>query len=55
MDSNIVMTESGKILELQITAESKPYDAAKVADLIGLAEKGIKEVIAQQYAALKQR
>jgi ribonuclease PH len=55
MDSNIVLTESGKILELQITAETKPYDAGKLADLMTLADKGIKEVIAQQYAALKQR
>lgn len=55
MDSNIVLTESGKILELQITAETKPYDAGKLADLMALADKGIKEVIAQQYAALKQR
>ncbi|HEY9714213.1 MAG TPA: ribonuclease PH, partial [Chroococcales cyanobacterium] len=55
MDSNIVLTESGKVLELQVTAESKPYDSAKVADLMNLADKGIKEVIALQYSALKQR
>src|SRR5271155_1276591 len=28
MDGNVVLTESGKILELQITSESKPYDSA---------------------------
>jgi ribonuclease PH len=55
MDSNIVLTESGKILELQITSETKPFDAAKLAELMALADKGVKEVVAQQYAALKQR
>jgi ribonuclease PH len=55
MDSNVVLTESGKVLELQMTAETKPIDAAKVAELMQLAEKGVREVIATQYAALKQR
>lgn len=55
MDSNVVLTESGKVLELQITAETKPYDGNKVADLMELANKGVKEVIALQYSALKQR
>jgi ribonuclease PH len=55
MDSNIVLTESGKVLELQITAETKPFDNNKVPELMALADKGIKEIIAAQYAALKQR
>jgi ribonuclease PH len=55
MDSNIVLTESGKVLELQITAETKPYESAKVADLMDLAQKGIKDIISMQYSALKQR
>src|SRR5271163_1725009 len=38
MDSNIVLTESGKILELQITSETKPFEAAKVAELMELAQ-----------------
>ncbi len=55
MDSNIVLTESGKVLELQITAESKPFDNNKLPDLMAVAEKGVKEIIAMQYTALKQR
>jgi ribonuclease PH len=55
MDSNIVLTESGKVLELQITAETKPFDNNKVPELMALADKGVKEIIAMQYAALKQR
>lgn len=55
MDSNIVMTESGKILEIQISAESKPFDSHKVADLLKLAEAGVKEIIEKQYEALGGR
>jgi ribonuclease PH len=55
MDGNIVLTESGKILELQMTAETKPYDAAKLADLMSLADKGVREIIAKQYEALNRR
>jgi ribonuclease PH len=55
MDSNIVLTESGRILELQVTAEDKSYDMAKLQDLVALAEKGIKEVTKLQYEALKQK
>ncbi len=55
MDSNIVLTESGKVLELQITAETKPFDNNRLPELMAVAEKGVKEIIAMQYAALKQR
>jgi ribonuclease PH len=55
MDSNIVLTESGRILELQVTAEDKSYDMAKLQDLVNLATKGIAEIIRLQYDALKQK
>ncbi|HNB24874.1 MAG TPA: ribonuclease PH [Candidatus Melainabacteria bacterium] len=55
MDGNIVLTESGKILELQMTAETKPYDSTKLADLMSLADKGVREIIAKQYEALNRR
>jgi ribonuclease PH len=55
MDSNIVLTESGKILELQISSEAKPYEAKQLAPLMELAEKGIKEIIELQFAALGGR
>jgi len=42
MDSNIVLTESGKVLELQITAEGKPYSSEKVGELMTLGTKAIK-------------
>lgn len=49
MDSNIVLTESGKILELQMTAETVPYNPAKVQELLDVAGKGIQEIISKQY------
>ena len=55
MDSNIVLTESGRILELQITSEGEPYKADKVQELIDLASKGINEIISKQYEALGHR
>src|SRR5215470_10598538 len=36
MDSNIVLTESGKVLELQLTSETKPYETTRVPELIAL-------------------
>jgi ribonuclease PH len=55
MDGNFVLTESGKILEIQMTAEDKPYDANKLADLLKLAQKGVKEIIELQNQALQGR
>lgn len=55
MDSNIVMTESGKILELQISSEEKPWDDKKVPELLSLAQKGVKEIIEMQFAAIGGR
>jgi ribonuclease PH len=55
MDSNIVLTESGKILELQMTSEAKPYDPTKLNDLMLLANKGIKEIIGMQIDCLNRR
>ncbi|HND07622.1 MAG TPA: hypothetical protein PL012_18195, partial [Candidatus Obscuribacter sp.] len=55
MDANIVLTESGKILELQMTSEAKPYDPTKLADLMSLANKGIKEIISLQTETLNKR
>lgn len=55
MDSNIVLTESGKILELQISSEAKPWDNKKLPELMTLAEKGVKEIIELQFQALGGR
>ena len=52
-DMNFVLTESGKIVEIQGTAEEKPFDEAQYAKLFGLAKKGIAELIVKQREALE--
>ena len=52
-DMNFVLTESGKIVEIQGTAEEKPFDEAQYAKLFGLAKKGIAELIVKQKEALE--
>ncbi len=52
VDMNIIMTGSGKLIEVQGTAEEKPFTRQELDILIDLAEKGIKEIIAEQQAAI---
>jgi ribonuclease PH len=42
---NVVMTGSGKLVEVQGTAERSPFDREALNRLLDLAEKGIKEII----------
>ncbi|GAC1372739.1 MAG: ribonuclease PH [Aquirhabdus sp.] len=51
-DMNVVMTQAGEFIELQGTAESKPFNRAQCNDMLALAEGGIKELIALQQKAL---
>ena len=51
-DMNFVLTESGIIVEIQGTAEEKPFDEEQYAKLFGLAKKGIAELIVKQKEAL---
>ena len=53
VDMNIVMTDSGQFVEIQGTAEKQPFDRARMDELLALAEKGIKNLISKQKAALK--
>jgi ribonuclease PH len=47
-DMNIVMTEEGKFIEIQGTAEDGSFDKEQLAQLLELAENGIKELILHQ-------
>ena len=51
-DLNCVMTEDGRLVELQATAEGAPYTRADLDSMLGLAFKGIKELIVAQKRAL---
>lgn len=51
-DANFVLTESGKIVEVQVTAEQEPFTRAQFDELAALAADGIAELIRQQKIAL---
>ena len=52
VDSNLIMTESGKIVEFRSTAEGKAYDKKDLLKLLEVGEKGIKEIIQIQRQSL---
>ena len=51
-DMNVVMTQAGEFIELQGTAESKPFNRAQCNEMLALAEDGIKDLILLQQKAL---
>ena len=53
-DMNVVMTGSGGLVEVQGTAEGRPFTRKEMSTMLDLAERGIRELIAAQRAALKQ-
>ena len=52
VDMNIVMTDSGNFIEIQGTAEGEPFDNKMMNNIIGVAKKGIKELISVQKKVL---
>ena len=50
VDMNVVMTGSGRFIELQATAEKTPFDDDQLKDLIALARQGIAELVNVQRA-----
>ena len=48
VDMNVVQTGSGKFIEVQGTAETRPFDRAALDELLGLAESGIRQLVAKQ-------
>jgi len=52
VDMNVVMTGSGRIIEVQGTAERAPFDRAALDALLDLATRGIEQLVAAQRAAL---
>jgi ribonuclease PH len=52
-DMNVVMTGSGHFIEIQGTAEGAPFSRAEMDSLLGLAEKGIGQLIALQKSTLE--
>jgi ribonuclease PH len=52
VDMNLVMTESGKFIEIQGTAESTPFTAEEMVAMVAMARKGIDALISTQKGVL---
>ncbi|MBL6427966.1 MULTISPECIES: ribonuclease PH [Maritimibacter] len=52
VDGNFVMTGTGRLIEVQMSAEGSTFSRAQMDDLMGLAEKGVAELVAAQKAAV---
>ena len=48
VDMNVVMTESGRFIEVQGTAEGMAFSRGELDELLTLAESGIGEIVALQ-------
>ncbi len=51
-DMNVVMTETGKLIEVQGTAEAEPFSLDEMNEMLGLAKDGIMELFDAQKSAL---
>ena len=54
VDMNIAMTGAGLLVEVQGTAEGKPFSKNRLSELVKLAEKGIKQLIKKQKEVLAE-
>ena len=52
VDMNVVMTGSGKFVEVQATAEGRAFTGAEMQDLLALAAAGIRRLTEQQRALI---
>jgi ribonuclease PH len=52
-DINVVMTGAGKLIEIQGTAEGRPFSQGELNKLIRLASHGIKQVVKAQALVLR--
>ena len=53
VDFNVVMTSQGKFVEVQGTAETKPFSKETIDSLLALAQKGIEQLFQAQQSALE--
>jgi ribonuclease PH len=51
-DANFVLTDAGAIVEVQATAEDLPFSEEQLGTMLGLAKKGIGELVLLQKAAI---
>jgi len=53
VDANIVMTDSGRFVEFQATAEHESFDDGQMSAMTKLARAGIENLIAIQNRAIE--
>lgn len=51
-DLNVVMTEAGNFIEIQGTAEKRPFSPSELSELLTLAHQNIRELIKLQKATV---
>jgi ribonuclease PH len=54
VDMNLVMTGSGRFVEVQATAEQVAFDDKQLAELLRVAKQGISDLMALQKAAMDE-
>ncbi|HZX94673.1 MAG TPA: ribonuclease PH, partial [Myxococcales bacterium] len=54
VDMNVVGNAAGELLEVQGTAEKRPFSPAQLAAMVATAQKGIAELHQKQLAAIAQ-
>jgi ribonuclease PH len=52
VDGNFVMTGSGRLIEVQMSAEGSTFTRDQMSKLLDLAEKGVTDLVAAQKAAV---
>jgi ribonuclease PH len=53
VDMNVFMTDAGRFVELQGTAEAQPFDRRELDQMLALAEKGITQLFALQKSVIE--
>jgi len=53
VDMNVVMTGAGRFVEIQATAEGRPFVGDELQQLLALAERGVRTLVEQQQALLQ--
>ena len=52
VDGNFIMTQSGKLIEVQMSAEGATFNRDQMTQLMDLAEQGVAQLAAAQLAAV---
>lgn len=53
VDMNVVMTESGELVEIQGTGEGRPFSRQELAELLALGQMGVRRLVELQKLALQ--